>query len=118
MLPSVWTLRWWHARAVDALLLHVRCPVLARLSALERELLLRRKGTSRSLDHSCNTHVEPCLGKVALSSLVRVSLLLLLGGLLRSRFPFAEKVIRKLGAKSLVKKKKVTKMDGMAYLRV
>jgi hypothetical protein len=54
---------------------------------------------------------------VALSSLVRVSLLLLLGGLLRSRFPFAEKVIRKLGAKSLVKKK-VTKMDGMAYLRV
>lgn len=92
MPPLVGRHRWWRA-SVGALLRHVRCPKLAQLSARERELLLSRKGTSQSFEVSCVTHVEPCLCIVALSSLVCVSLLLLLRGLLRPRLAFAKQVI-------------------------
>lgn len=94
MLPPAGMLRWWRVWAVYALLQDVRCPILAPLSALEREILLSREGTSRSFDVSCITHVEPCLGKLALSCLVRVSLFLLLRGLLRSGLAIAEQIVR------------------------
>lgn len=94
MPPLVGMHRWWRA-SVGALLRHVRCPILAQLSARERELLLSREGTSQSFEVSCVTHVEPCLSIVALSSLVCVSLLLLLRGLLRPRLAFAKQVIGK-----------------------
>jgi hypothetical protein len=99
MLPLACELRWCHSlcRVVGALLLLVRCPKLAPLSARARELLLSRKSTSRSLfDDSCNTHVEPCLLKLALSCLVRVSLLPSLRGLLGLHLAFAEQIVGKL----------------------
>jgi hypothetical protein len=98
-LPLACELRWCHSlcRVVGALLLLVRCPILAPLSARARELLLSRENTSRSLfGGSCNTHVEPCLLKLALSCLVGISLLPFLRGFLGLCLAFAEQIIGKL----------------------
>lgn len=103
-LPLACELRWSRSlcRVVGALLLLVRWPTLAPLSARACELLLSRESTSRSLlDDLYNTHVEPCLLKLALSYLVRVSLLPFLRGLLGLRLAFAEEIVGKLVTKML-----------------
>ena len=103
-LPRACELRWCRSlcRVVGALLLLVRCPTLALLSARARELLLSRESTPRSLfDGSCNTHVEPCLLKLALSCLVGVSLLPFLRGFLGLCLAFAEQIVRELIAEML-----------------
>jgi hypothetical protein len=118
MLPLACVLRWCRSlsRTVGALLLTVRCPKLAPLSARACELLLSRESTSRSLGVSCNTHVEPCLCKVALSCLVCVSLLPFLRGLLGLRLAFAEQIVWELITETLVKSSK--RMKDASYLRV